>query len=154
MSTHTAVSETRTQAVLDRITRLAGEKLGVPVACASFVNARRKLVASSAGLSTAVALLIGHRFSKRVVSSGHVLAIEDVRAHAMAIGRPAIDGMVLAFAGAPLVDSRGRAVGALFVMDVTPRSWTELQLQLLAECSALIASEMEADNGATAVGVM
>ena len=47
-----------TQEILDRITCAVGDALGVPTVCASLVDARRRLLASSYGLPISSALLL------------------------------------------------------------------------------------------------
>ena len=130
--------------VLDRVTQLAGRALNVPVACVSLVDADRRLLTSSYGLSAPTALLVSWWFMKAVVASGRPLVVRDGRRHPLAARNPAVrDGTVTACVGMPLVRSKGQAVGTLLVMDRRPRRWSAAQLDLLRKLSALIVSEME-----------
>lgn len=129
---------------LDRLTQLAGRVLDVPIVCASLVDAERRLLTSSYGLSTPAALLISWSFVKEVVASGRPLVVGDGRRHHLVAWNPAVrDGMVTAYVGMPLVASHGRAVGALSVMDRKPRRWSGPQLDLLRRVSARIVGVME-----------
>jgi GAF domain-containing protein len=131
-------------AALDRLTQLAGRVLDVPIVCASLVDAERRLLTSSYGLSTPTALLISWSFVKEVVASGRPLVVRDGRRHRLVAWNPAVrDGMVTAYVGMPLVASHGRAVGALSVMDQKPRRWSGPQLDLLRKVSARIVGVME-----------
>ena len=136
----------RTQDALDRITRRAAELLGVTVACASLLDNERRLLTSGAGLSAELALLLSWPLCQRVIATRQPLAIADARKHALMAKRPAVrDGMVMSYAGAPLIASDGRAMGALFVMTPKPRAWTNAQLALLGDLAAELVSEVEQD---------
>lgn len=129
---------------LDRVTQLAGRVLDVPVVCVSLVDADRRLLTSSYGLSSPTALLVSWSFMKQVVASGRPLVVADGQRHPLVARNPAVrDGTVRAYVGMPLVASNGRAVGTLSVMDRKPRRWSAPQLDLLRKLSARIVGEME-----------
>lgn len=139
-------------AALDRLTQLAGQVLDVPVVCVSLVDADRRLLTSSYGLSAPTALLITWSFMKQVVASGRPLVVTDGRRHPLVAANPAVrDGTVAAYVGMPLVAPHGRTVGALSVMDPRPRRWSARQLDLLRKLSARIVGATEL--GAAARGL-
>lgn len=129
---------------LGRLTQLAGRVLDAPVACASLVDADRRLWTSSCGLPAPAALLVSWSFMKQVVASRRPLVVTDGRTDPVAARNPAVrDGMVTAYVGMPLVAPDGRAVGTLSVMDRKPRRWTATQLDLLRTLSVRIVGEVE-----------
>ena len=125
------------KSVLDHVTRRAAERCSAPVACVSLVDANRRLLTGSYGLSAPIALLLAWACSSRVVASRRPLMVEDARHHPLMAHSPAVrEGMMMAYAGAPLLSADGRAVGVLFVMDPTPRHWTDAELETLVVLAA------------------
>ena len=49
---------------------------------------------------------------------------------------------VVAYAGVPLIDAAGNALGTLCVIDSQPRHWTTHQVQLLADLAASVVTEI------------
>jgi GAF domain-containing protein len=49
---------------------------------------------------------------------------------------------VIAYAGIPLIDSDGHALGTLCVIDSQPRHWTTHQVQLLRDIAASVVTEI------------
>ena len=138
------------QEALDRLTELVAHVLDVPVVCLSLVNGQHQLLTSSAGLAAPIALLLSHTFSRHVTASRQPLAVCDGREDPLVANNPAVlDGMVTAFAGAPLVSADGRPIGTLCAMDYQPREWTDGHLNLLKELPAFILRTVE--SVATAV---
>jgi GAF domain-containing protein len=131
------------QRTLDDFTQLAGRLLGVPVVHVSLVAARGRMVSSSYGRPVSIALLLCYPFSRHIAASRRPLVVADARRHPLTARTPAVrDGLVTAYAGVPLIDAGGRAVGALCVMDSEPRSWTEGDLELLRDVARLVVREL------------
>jgi GAF domain len=129
---------------VDRLTRLAGRVLHVPVACASLVGPDRRLVMSSYGLPAPAALLVSWSFMRQVAASRRPLVVTDGRRDFLAARHPAIrDGTVRACVGMPLVASNGRVVGTLAVIDRKPRRWSARQLDLMRALTVRIVGEVE-----------
>ena len=56
---------------------------------------------------------------------------------------PAIRDMgVVAYAGVPLIDADGHALGTLCVLDSRPRQWSSHQVELLSDLAASVVSEI------------
>ncbi len=49
---------------------------------------------------------------------------------------------VVAYAGIPLIDGDGHALGTLCVIDSQPRHWTSHQVQLLTDIAASVVTEI------------
>ena len=132
------------QALLDRITQVAAGELHTPVACVSLVGPEYRLVTSSTGLPAPIALFHTWAFCKQVIASRCSLAVPDAREHRLLRTTPAVrDGLVIAFAGTPVMTANGRAVGTLSVSDPQPRPWTRPQIELLEALAVAIVAEIE-----------
>ena len=67
----------------------------------------------------------------------------DAREHAVLHDNPAIRDMgIVAYAGIPLIDAKGHALGTLCVIDSQPRHWTTHQVQLLSDIAASVVTEI------------
>ena len=139
------------QKLLDNLTHRAADSIKVPVACLSLVNGEERLVVSCAGLSAPLAILLTWPLCRHVIATRLPLAIPDVRRHPLMNTQPAVqDGMVMAFAGAPLLTRKGHAIGTLFVMDPKPRCWLPDQVELLCILAAQAMNDIEERQAAPA----
>ena len=133
--------------VFDRHARLAAQVLNAPVALVSLVDADRQFFKSCLGLPEPWASQRGtplsHSFCQHAVASREALVVDDAREHAVLRDNPAIRDMgVVAYAGIPLIDAEGNALGTLCVIDSQPRHWTSHQVQLLADLAASVVTEI------------
>jgi GAF domain-containing protein len=133
--------------VFDRHARLAAQVLNAPVALVSLVDADRQFFKSCLGLPEPWASQRGtqlsHSFCQHAVASRVPLIVDDAREHAVLRDNPAIRDMgVVAYAGIPLIDADGNALGTLCVIDSQPRHWTSHQVQLLADLAASVVTEI------------
>jgi hypothetical protein len=131
----------------DRHARLAAQVLNAPVALVSLVDADRQFFKSCLGLPEPWAsergTLLSHSFCQHAVASREPLIVDDAREHAVLRDNPAIRDMgVVAYAGIPLIDGEGNALGTLCVIDSQPRHWTSHQVQLLADLAASVVTEI------------
>ena len=143
----------------DRLTRIAAQLTGAPVALASFISETSQLIKGQIGLAEPLAshreVPIAKSFCKHVIARAAPLLIEDAEREALACGVPTHDALqVAAYAGIP-IRALGQPLGALCVIDESPRPWTPEQvdnLQGLAEAlGALIELRLvKGDNAASA----
>jgi GAF domain-containing protein len=132
------------QKTLDDLTQRAVETIKAPVACLSLVSGDERLILSSAGLSAPLAMLVTWPLCRRVIATRLPLVVSDVRHHSLMASQPAVqDGMVMSFAGTPLMSQGGHAIGAMFVMDSQPRHWKSSQLDILRLLGALAMRELD-----------
>jgi PAS domain S-box-containing protein len=132
----------------DRLTRLASRILKVPVSLVSLVDADRQFFKSAVGLPEPVAAArqtpLSYSFCQHVVTSGDRLVVEDARTNPLVRDNLAVrDIGVAAYAGFPIVGSDGQALGSFCAIDVVPRAWSEDDLAVLRELSALVVTEIE-----------
>jgi len=132
----------------DRLTRLATRVLHVPVAVVSLVDRDRQFFKSQCGMSEAVASArqspLDHSFCKHAVESREPLVVSDARrhhifGHYVAFTEPG----VVAYAGVPLIDSEGHALGTFCVADEKPHDWTEDEIGILRVLATSTLSEVE-----------
>ena len=132
----------------DRLARLAAHVLNAPVALVSLVDSDRQFFKSCLGLPEPWASQRGsplsHSFCQHAVASREPLLVDDAREHEVLRDNLAIRDMgVIAYAGIPLIDAVGHALGTLCVIDSQPRHWTTHQVQLLSDLAASVVTEIE-----------
>jgi GAF domain-containing protein len=138
----------------DRLARLASTVLNAPVALVSLVDADRQFFKSCLGLpepwATQRGTPLSHSFCQHAVASREPLIVDDSREHELLRDNPAIrDIGVIAYAGIPLIDAAGHALGTLCVIDSRPRHWTTDQVQLLSDLAASVVTEIAFAKAAT-----
>jgi hypothetical protein len=131
----------------DRLARLASHVLHAPVALVSLVASDRQFFKSCLGLPEPWASRrqspLTHSFCQHAVASREPLLVDDAREHELLRDNLAIRDMgVIAYAGIPLIDSDGHALGTLCVIDSQPRHWTTHQVQLLRDIAASVVTEI------------
>ena len=141
----------------DRLARLAAHVLNAPVALVSLVDADRQFFKSCLGLPEPWASRRGspltHSFCQHAVASREPLLVTDAREHPVLRDNPAIRDMgVIAYAGIPLIDAGGHAVGTLCVIDSQPRHWTTHQINLLSDIAASVVTEISLAQAAVESG--
>jgi GAF domain-containing protein len=131
----------------DRIARLAAQVLNAPVALVSLVDADRQFFKSCLGLPEPWAAQretpLSHSFCQHAVARREPLVVDDARQDELLRDNLAIRDMgVIAYAGIPLIDGEGNALGTLCVIDSQPRHWTTHQVQLLSDLAASVVTEI------------
>jgi GAF domain-containing protein len=131
----------------DRLARLAAHVLNAPVALVSLVDSDRQFFKSCLGLPEPWASERGspltHSFCQHAVASREALIVSDAREHPVLRENLAIrDIGVIAYAGIPLIDDAGNALGTLCVIDSQPRHWTSHQIELLSDIAASVVTEI------------
>ncbi|HYH90232.1 MAG TPA: GAF domain-containing protein [Solirubrobacteraceae bacterium] len=138
----------------DRHVRLAAEVLNAPVALVSLVDEKRQFFKSCLGVAEPWAsdreAPLSHSFCQHAVAQREPLVVDDAREHPVLRDNPAIVDMgAVAYAGVPLVDAAGHALGTLCVIDSRPRQWSSHQVALLADLAASVVSEIALAKVAT-----
>ncbi|HWE44148.1 MAG TPA: ATP-binding protein [Gemmatimonadaceae bacterium] len=143
-----ALLDTPAEAAFDRLTRLATAILGVPVSLVSLVDGDRQFFKSAIGLPEPWASRretpLSHSFCQHVVREMTPLVLDDARLDPVLSTNLAISEIgVVAYAGIPIVTSDGHALGSFCAIDSKPRAWTEHEIGILGELTALVVSEIE-----------
>jgi len=144
----TALLDTPPEEAFDRLTRMAARLLGTPVSLISLVADDHQFFKSATGLPEPWASRrvnpISFSFCGQVVATGEPLVLEDARRHPLLRHNPVIRELGwVAYAGVPLVTRQGHTIGALCVIDKTPRLWSERDVALLQDLAASVATEIE-----------
>jgi hypothetical protein len=126
----------------DRHVRLAAEMLNAPIALVSLIDEDRQFFKSSLGADERETPL-SHSFCQHAVAQREPLVVDDAREHPVLKDNPAVAEMgTVAYAGVPLIDAGGHALGTLCVIDKRPRQWSSHQVELLSDLAASVVSEI------------
>lgn len=140
-----AVLDTPAEAAFDDLTLLATQICGVPTAMVSLVDENRQWFKSRIGLR-AVETARDISFCAHTILQPHqVLEVRDAMADPRFADSPLVmeDPHIRFYAGAPLVNEAGHALGALCVMDSVPRSLSVDQLAALEALSRRVVAQLE-----------
>lgn len=140
---------------LDHVTAKMSRVFEVPVAAITLVDRDRQYYKAHTGLPEALAEEGGIprdlSVCAYVVAANAVLVVEDLKRDRRFTGNPMLVKHELRFyAGAPIRASNGMVIGALCVMDTSPRRFTHRERRLLEENAAEVASEIERLAGTNA----
>jgi GAF domain-containing protein len=119
---------------LDRLTTSAKQLLGVPFAAVTLVDHDRQTMASAAGLDR-IDIPRSQGFCDIAIRRRETLTIEDTRRDHRYSDLKWVQGdpKIGFYSGSPIESPDGYRIGALCVMDVEPRHFTEQQAILLRQ---------------------
>lgn len=134
--------------VLDHVTAKMSRVFEVPVAAITLVDRNRQFFKAYTGLPEDLA---NERESPRdlavcshVVAANAVVVVEDLKRDRRFTGNPLLVRHSLRFyAGAPIRAANGQPIGALCVMDTSPRRFTARERRLLEQSAAEVGEEIE-----------
>jgi GAF domain-containing protein len=144
----TGLLDSPQQEPFDRYARIASEALNAPVALVSLVDEDRQFFKSCLGLPEPWASRRGtplsHSFCQHVVAAREPILIDDAREHPVLRTNEAIRDMdVIAYAGVPLIEAGGHALGTLCAIDHRPRHWSAREVELLEDLASAVVREIE-----------
>jgi signal transduction histidine kinase len=141
----------------DRLTALAAQMLGVPVALITLVDAKRAFFKSAFGmddrLGGAREVPLSHSLCRHVVARRSSLVVEDARLDPELRDNGAVrEHGAVAYAGIPIVDRDGHTLGAFCVVDNERRQWSERELATMRTLADWVSAEIgrEAGDGVAA----
>jgi GAF domain-containing protein len=135
----------------DGLARIAAKVLRAPVALVSLVGKDRQFWKSCIGVmkepwGSERGTPLSHSFCKHAVAARQPLIVDDAREHPTLRDNPAIRDLdVIAYAGIPLIDSEGHALGTVCVIDKKPRHWQPEETDLLRDVASTVVAQIEAD---------
>ncbi|MBF2009508.1 MAG: GAF domain-containing sensor histidine kinase [Chlorogloeopsis fritschii C42_A2020_084] len=141
--------------VFEEATQTAAHFLEAPISILGFVDQERHWFKSAVGLSRLGLmnqlaqnrqLLRWESFCTQVVEGAQAVVINDTRHLAnteLAASRLVQDYGIRAYLGAPLIDAYGNCLGALAVMDLVPRNFTDRDIEFLQIIARWSMSEFE-----------
>jgi PAS domain S-box-containing protein len=132
---------------LSAIVRVAASVCEAPIALVSLIDERRQWFLASAGLDGGVTETPRElAFCAHAIHDTHVMVVEDATRDARFAENPLVTGEphIRFYAGAPLVDQKGFALGTLCVVGARPRKLTAFQAKVLQELSSVVVRLLEA----------
>ena len=128
----------------DGLTSLAARLLGAPMAFLTVVDDDQSAWLATCGVDTSGTERPGGpvsgSFCQYVIADRAPFAVSDASVHPRTSRNPAVTEMgVRAWAGFPVIDHEGYALGSFCVMDVVPREWSAddlTTLQVLAQAAS------------------
>ena len=141
----TRLVDTLPEERFDRIVRLASKVTESPIALISLLTARRQWFKARVGLP-AQQTPREWAFCTHAILQDGPFVVEDAMNDARFSGNPLVlaDPHMRFYAGVPLRDSTGMAMGTLCVIDREPRKLRANELQSLVDLAAIAAGEIEA----------
>ncbi|MEA5581632.1 GAF domain-containing sensor histidine kinase [Nodularia harveyana UHCC-0300] len=141
--------------VFEEATQTAAHFLEVPISILGFVNQEFHWFKSAVGLSRLGLmnhlaenrqLLREESFCTQVVESSRLLIINDTKKVSSSLIKHITlvkDYGIRAYLGAPLIDAAGNCLGALEVIDLVPRNFTNREIEFLQIIARWCMSEFE-----------
>ncbi len=138
------ILDTEAERSFDNITLLASQICQSPIALVSLVDAERQWFKSKVGLEVDQTPR-EHAFCAHSIMSSEIMIVENARDDRRFANNPLVlgDPHIQFYAGAPLVDLDGHALGTLCVIDRTPRKLSDQQRQALQALSEQVVTLLE-----------
>ena len=139
-----AILDTPPEPVFDELVELAAHVCHTPISTVTFVDADRQWFKARLGLPVSQTPR-DISFCAHAILGDEPLIVPDATKDRRFAGMPAIAGgpCLRFYAGAPLVGSKGYAVGTICVMDREPRTLSEDQRRALRTLAAQAVSYLE-----------
>lgn len=134
----------------DRLTRLAQAFFKVPICVVSLVDSDRQWFKSKVGVEARESAR-DISFCGHVVADNSVLVVEDALADERFHDNPSVINApgIRFYAGYPLYDVTGKAVGSFCIADERPRRLSVAELRHLADFAALVERELTSREAAS-----
>jgi len=132
----------------DRLTRLARNATGAPIALFSLVGRERQFFKSALGLEEALGspvreTPIRESLCLTVVEADGPLALEDADADPVFCDHPAVADLRLrCYLGYPVHAPDGTPLGSICIMGPEPRSWSDADHEVIRDLAALATREV------------
>lgn len=134
----------------DRVTRLAKQVFGTPIALVSLIDADRQWFKSRQGLDAAETPR-DISFCGHAILDDKIMVVNDAESDERFCDNPLVCGNpnIRFYAGYPLAAPDGNRIGTLCIIDEKPREMSHEQLQLLRELGRMVEEELISANEAT-----
>ncbi|MCC2977825.1 EAL domain-containing protein [Sphingomonas sp. PL-96] len=126
----------------DRITRMASQIFGLPIAAVSLTDQDRQWFKSRVGVEHQSIPRDGAPCAHVAVEQG-LLVIEDLHADSCYADSVLASTGARFYAGAPLITREGHGLGALCVIGVEPRTVTDAEKAALRDLAAMVMVQIE-----------
>jgi diguanylate cyclase (GGDEF)-like protein len=139
------ILDTACEDAFDNIAHLAAELTGSPISLISLVDADRQWFKARVGLEQTETPRAESFCAHAILSPGEPLVVADATLDPRFSDNPYVqapDG-VRFYAGVPLVNPEGAALGTLCVVDGTPREMSEAQRQIMRRLAETVVTTLE-----------
>jgi hypothetical protein len=135
------ILDTAPEAAFDAITELAANICDVPIALVTLVDEDRQWFKSNCGLSGTESTPRNVAFCAYAIMSSELFEVPDAALDPRFAHNPLVTGepFIRFYAGVPLIDPQGMALGTLCVIDRKPRLLTRAQRTTLERSAQAIA---------------
>lgn len=139
------ILDTATEEDYDEITELAAAICGTPIALISLVTSDRQWFKSHSGLDVSETERSQSFCAYAIQNSSEIMEIEDAHLGERFKNNPLVTGApyITFYAGVPLVDKEGQALGSLCVIDKTARHLNETQKKALRTLSKQVVEKLK-----------
>ncbi len=139
-----AILDTPPDRAFDSLTEMAALLLNTPMALVSLVDGQREWFKARVGVA-ATELKREGSACNYTLEQDDVFEVPDARADARFAQNPLVTGetQVRFYAGVPLIVGGGERLGALCVLDKTPRTLSDAQRRLLKNLAAQVVTQLE-----------
>jgi len=140
------ILDTDAEDVFDALTKLAADACDVPIALISLIDSQRQWFKSAQGLPGVTETSRDLAFCAHAILQPGLMEVPDARKDPRFSDNPLVTGDpgIRFYAGMPLVNPQGHALGTLCVIDRKPRSLAPSQRSALGQMATLVVSLMEA----------
>lgn len=134
----------------DTLTRVATHALRTPAGVIGLMDASRLWFKSQIGLGVPQLDRQIAFCAHAIMQPGEPLIVEDLQQDPRFEGNPLVTQAphLRFYAGAPLIDRDGFALGTIAVVDIEPRKFGDSQVQLLRDLSVLVITALESRHRA------
>lgn len=148
------ILDTPPEVNFDALTRVAAHAFNTPAAVIGLMDSNRLWFKSQLGLGIP-------QLDRQIAFCAHAimridepLVVEDLRQDPRFQGNPLVTQAphLCFYAGAPLIDRHGNALGTIAVVDTQPREFNEAQRALLRDLSTLVVTALESRRQANQLG--
>lgn len=141
--------DTDADSSFDSFVELASELCDVPVALISLIDSSRQWFKANHGLPTILETSRDFAFCAHAIAATDILEVGDTMQDARFADNPLVTGEphFRFYAGAPLIDRHGNALGTLCTLDYRPRTLTEKQRAALRSLASALVRLIESRKG-------
>ncbi|RYE70162.1 MAG: GGDEF domain-containing protein [Rhizobiaceae bacterium] len=126
----------------DRITRMAGQIFGLPIAAVSLTDRDRQWFKSRVGVSHS-SIPRDKAPCAEVADTAETVLIPDLQAHSCYRTSLLADQGIRFYAGASLTTEDGHSLGALCVLGTEPRQATKQEMNALGDLAKMVMAQIE-----------
>ena len=139
------ILDTPPEVDFDTLTRVATQALGTPAGVIGLMDADRLWFKSQLGLGVPQLDRQIAFCAHALMKPGEALIVEDLQQDPRFRNNPLVtqEPHLRFYAGAPLIDRDGYALGTIAVVDIEPRKISDTHIELLGDLSTLVITALE-----------